>query len=90
MCTHYMRIPTVVSLVMRSAVYAAQSHDIINDTMNLSGNGTKTSRERAYSNVGTSLPTTGPELVLCVPSLRLLNVWPNWGLEFDKPALYRH
>lgn len=33
--THYMRTPAVRSNVIWSAVHAAQSHDIVNDTMRL-------------------------------------------------------
>lgn len=56
MCMHYMRAPAIISYVAWSAVHAGQSHDIVNDTMSLSGNGTKTLLDRAH--IGTETLST--------------------------------
>lgn len=55
-CTHYMRTPAVVNQVVWSAVPAAQSHNIVNYTMILSGvSGHRCQTQNVYRPVCTRL-----------------------------------
>lgn len=47
--THYMRAPVVSNDVVWSAVHATHSHNIINNIMILSCNGTNTSLGRVFT-----------------------------------------
>lgn len=48
-CMHYMRVTAAVSEVVWLTILATKSHDIVNDTMILSCNGTKASLGGAYT-----------------------------------------